>query len=250
MHTQLSHFAALRRNKRTAARIPTYVETTRSNLRCDTVTMNVSLTGAFLLDEEGVFEVGEQLHVRLWLPDSLEFVHFTAQVMRRGKLDDKDGVGVAYMLQESRLENYEKWEGFMERLMEREERRTRELTGVERPVGDVEYTWQGLTLDAIDELLHVDVFIGGVFVETAASCEVGTKLMLVLMHPIDGSRMRIAARVTGCRTSGVSGLCVEFCEPAQPLSQRIQAFIEEGMPKLYVNEVLFQRASQELRRVG
>lgn len=249
MHTQLSHFAALRRNKRTTARIPAHVEAERGHRTCDTVTMNVSLTGAFLIDE-GSFEIGDTLQLRLWLPDSLEFVHFTAEVMRHGNIDGKAGVGVAYALKESNLENYEKWEGFMERLMEGEERQTRELSSLMRAGSWVEYTWRGLTLDALDELLHVDVFFGGVFVETSAVCEVGTKLGLLVVHPVDGSRMRINTRVTGRRTSGVPGLCVEFCEPAQLLSQRIRAFIEEGMPSIDVNEVLFRRASQELMIAG
>lgn len=249
MYTQLSHFAALRQNKRTSAMIPARIESEHGERMCDTVTMNVSLTGAFIVDE-GCLEVGDTLQVRLWLPDSLEFVRFTAQVKRHGQIEGKRGVGVAYSLQKSNHENYERWEEFMERLMEGEARRTRELSGIGLSRGWVEYTWRGLTLDALDELLHVDVFIGGVFVETNASCAVGTKLGLLVVHPIDGSRMRINTRVTGCRTSGVSGLCVEFCEPAQLLSQRIRAFIEEGMPKLDVNHGLFRRASQELLSVG
>lgn len=242
MHTNLSHFAALRRHTRMPARIPVRLKTHEASL--DTVTADVSASGAFVMCEHmGTLHVDDVLHLRFWLPDSLEYVTLTARVARVGVHQGKVGCGVVF--EGCTAHALEDWERFVDRMMH-----------LVPPSGswsipeEVEHTWYGLSLDALDELANVDIFIGGIFVRCTAACAEGTRVRLMLVHPVDQSRLRVNTKVTGCRRHGERGLCLSFCEPVQILRARLQGFIEEGVPCLDFDEVLLRRATQELLMVS
>lgn len=241
MYTRLTHCAALRRHPRHLARIP--VRLFSGQLVLDTVTGDVSLSGAFLrcLPFEDL-EEGAAITARFWLPDTLEFVTLEARVTRMVRDEDRSGIGVEFM-QRSGVAWPPRWEEFIERL------------ALHLPAQDlaqgalVDYTLRHLTLDALDELAHVDVYIGGLFLDTQAELEPGTRLRLVLVHPLDGSRTSLMARVTRCQRELRRGLCVEFLEPGTMLNARIIRFMEEGMPQLALNEALMARVTRELLAV-
>ncbi len=240
MNTQVTHFAALRRNTRMPARIPVRVK--KGNVVWDSVTADVSVSGAFVLCSSAHIEEGDELKLRFWMPDTLEFIALDGECVRRGDVEGAEGIGVELR----GGEGSERWEAFMERMLSHVVSRSSwSIGGVE-----MEYTWRGLSLDALDELLHVDLFIGGVFVETELHCEVGSRLGLNLVHPIDGSMLRINTKVTGLREVGARGVCVEFTDPTPVLIQRVRAFIEEGLPGLNMNPVLMERAAHELLRAS
>ncbi len=240
MHTNLSHLAALRRHTRLPARIP--VRLKFRGMSMDSVTTNISLSGAFILCDVVGVSAGERLHVRFWLPDSLEHVTLAATVTRVER-DGMSGCGV--MFEGGGLEAIERWEDFVERLMQ-----VSPSSEVWRMAQEVEHTWHGLSMETLESLLDVDIFMGGIFVKTQAECEVGTRVRLMLVHPVDHSRLRVNARVTGCRRHGEPGWCLEFSEPIAVLRMRLRSFIDEGLPRLEFDDRLMRRATQELLRVS
>ena len=219
MDTEPSPLIAVRRHERYPARLPVRVTTCRG-VSADTVTIDISLTGIRVLG--GALELGlnERCRLRVWLPDTLEHVKVEARVTRLIAPPATPGVGLTFEGQGPRP----RWHEFIERA-------ARHIPAVKlQGMPEVlEHTLCGWTLEALESMAELDVFLGGIFIATSRHAKVGSVLRLTLVHPIDGSHLQLRTRVTGQRVLAERGLCVAFQEPATRLSARLNTFILRGL---------------------
>lgn len=231
---------SLRRHRRVPARIPVRISVAGWSL--DTVTSDVSLSGVFALVP--LFPVDAHVvTLRLFLPDSLEYLTLTARAARvvtESMATSYAPAGVGFEIDKAtHPAELARWREFITRVEAMVpwpgEFEVEEATSLV-----VEQTVRFNDIGELRDLQEIDLFMGGMFLELDVELSPGMDVLLELVHPMDGSSFRLRARVTRRIIRERRGVCVAFRGDLRKLGEQLQKFILDGMPKVGV------RATQEL----
>lgn len=220
----------LRRHRRYVARIPVHIRVLSDPdgpAHFETVSGDVSLSGLFLLMlRPHQLTCGAILSMDVVLPEDLSTINLRGRVMRV----TPRGVGVQILPGAAMTE---RWEAFLDTVA----RHVHDSAPHPSDAVIVEHTFTPRDLDALYDLQEIDLFIGGMYLPMQAPLTPHMMVRVMVVHPIDGSRFRLWGRVTRSFPDGVG---VAFVGDARETSEQMRVFIEQGLPRISLDELLIQ----------
>lgn len=217
-----------RRHRRVPARIPVRICAPDGAWSAEVVSRDVSLSGVFVLTET-IPASAHRVRVECVLPDRLDRISMRGRVVRR---EEGRGAGLELLCAYSAAD-MERWSEFIAITQAHHAAQdpacaqSRERTGV-----FVEHALRFETLDELEALQEIDLYMGGIFLKTTAPVGVGERMGLTVVHPVDGSRFLMPVQVTRKVITGAHGVCVAFVGDVARLSAALREFISAGLPEL------------------